>query len=80
MGNSGNIEHSGPRPDEFSASVTDLHHHRRIRHDAVEPDRLPTSLQAEGRIAMRWIPDSYDLMIGAAIVGFLAIIAVVALI
>jgi hypothetical protein len=39
-------------------------------------------LKAEGWITMRWMSsvDNYDLIIGAAIVFFLAIVAVVALI
>jgi hypothetical protein len=39
-------------------------------------------LEAEGWITMRWMSsiDSYDLMIGAAIVFFLAVVLVVSLI
>jgi hypothetical protein len=60
-----------------------LHHRRRIRHEAVEPDACRTvyGSDAEGWITMHWISsvDRYDLIIGAAIVFFVTIIAVVAL-
>jgi hypothetical protein len=81
IGNRGNIEHGG-------RAVMNSVRLLPICITAVEfvttrsnPIACHTVWKPKGWIAMRWMPvDSYDLIIGAAIVCFLAIIAVVALI
>ena len=56
--NRGNIEHGGLRRDEFSLTVADLHHRRRIRHEAVEPIACHTVCRPKGGSSCAGYPPS----------------------